>query len=79
MLLVNENSSILKGGATPSCLTTTATPPCTLQWAEAEGHAATVALIRQHVQAVQAAQAARADAAMEELLAEEAAEQAKVS
>ena len=27
----------------------TATPPCTLQWAEAEGHAATVALIRQHV------------------------------
>mgnify|MGYP004185762473 CR=1 FL=1 len=55
MLLVNENSSILKGGATPSCLTTTATPPCTLQWAEAEGHTATVALIRQHVQAVQAA------------------------
>ena len=48
-----------------------------LQWAELNGHTATAGLIRQHVQVVRAALAARADAAMEELLAEEEAEQAK--
>ena len=61
-----------------------------LQWAENAGHTAITKLIRQHAappppaamapqaeQAAQSAQAARADAAMEELLAEEAAEQAK--